>query len=226
MITVWGQATRAGSNPVVVEFLAAAIVVIPVVLTGCGNPPQTEAPAAKLPTAEPTSPSTVPSTPTHALQRSTIAAPAIGVTEAATRHPAADATVMAALVPTAVAPPPSPTPAPTVLPTTAAIPMPAPTVDLAQQIDRGEQLVSRNRCLECHTIDGQANFAPTLAGLFGTLRELEGGQATTADEKYLRESIISPDEKVVAGFGTGTMPKVFFSDPELTAMVEYIKSLE
>ena len=223
---MWGQATRAGSNPVVVEFLVAAIVVIPVVLTGCGNPPQTEAPATKPPTAGPTSPSTVPPAPTHALQRSTIAAPGIGVMEAATRHPAVDAPAMPALVPTAVAPPPSPTPAPTAPPTNTATPKLSPTWDLAQRIARGERLVSRNRCLECHTIDGQANFAPTLAGLFGTLRELEGGQATTADEKYLRESIISPDEEIVAGFGTGTMSKVFFSGPELAAMVEYIKSLE
>ena len=104
--------------------------------------------------------------------------------------------------------------------------MPAPTVDLAQQIARGKRLVERNRCLECHTTDGQANFAPTLAGLFGTVRGFEGGGTTIADEDYLRESIESPDEKIVVGFATGAMPKVFFSAPELSALVEYIKSLQ
>ena len=94
------------------------------------------------------------------------------------------------------------------------------------QIARGKRLVERNSCLECHTIDGQANFAPTLAGLFGTVRELEGGTTTIADEDYLGESIQNPDEKIVAGFATGAMPKVFFSDAELSALVEYIKSLQ
>ena len=87
-------------------------------------------------------------------------------------------------------------------------------------------MVTRNGCLECHTIDGQVNFAPTLAGVYGKARELEGGGSTLADEDYLWESIKSPDEKIVAGFGAGAMPRVFYSDPELTAMVAYIKSLE
>ena len=104
--------------------------------------------------------------------------------------------------------------------------LPTPTVDLARQIARGERLVERNSCLQCHTIDGQANFAPTLAGLFGTLRELEGGGTTIADEAYLRQSIKDPDEKIVSGFATGAMPKVFFSDAELGALVEYVKSLQ
>ncbi len=99
-------------------------------------------------------------------------------------------------------------------------------MDLEQQIASGKRLVERNRCLECHTIDGRANFAPSLGGLFGSARDLAGGGQITADEEYIGESIKSPNAKIVAGFTVDAMPKAFFSDAELAALVEYIKTLE
>lgn len=105
-------------------------------------------------------------------------------------------------------------------------PSPSPTLDAAQLISRGKRLVERNNCLGCHSIDGQASSAPTLKGLFGSMRQLEGGSTIIADEAYLRESIKQPDAEIVAGYFAGAMPKVFFNEAELTAMAEYIASLD
>ena len=132
-------------------------------------------------------------------------------------------------------PSPSPTDIPAVVPATPTTtpepteirpdPSPSPTLDATQLISRGKRLVERNNCLGCHSIDGQASSAPTLKGLFGSMRQLEGGAPVTADEEYLRESIKQPDAKIVAGYFTGAMPKVFFNEAELLAMVKYIASL-
>ncbi len=48
----------------------------------------------------------------------------------------------------------------------------------------------------------------------------------TADEEYLRESIKLPGEKVTEGYFAGAMPKVFFNEAEILAMVNYISSLD
>ncbi len=208
------QGAAPGRHPPAADLFLAAVIVIPVLLTACGNPPASTDPAPGPSIVQPTVP---PRTP---IPSPTPRRPATNTPEAPAELPTE---VPPTAVPPTLTPAPSPTPVPTLSPTAA---LPTPTVDLARQIARGERLVERNSCLQCHTIDGQANFAPTLAGLFGTLRELEGGGTTMADEDYLREAIKDPDEKVVSGFATGAMPKVFFSDAELSAMVEYVKSLQ
>ena len=63
-------------------------------------------------------------------------------------------------------------------------------------------------CSGCHTAQNNST-APTLQGLFGQPVSLKGGGTVTADEAYLRESILTPDAKIVAGYGS-IMPN--FSD--------------
>ena len=47
-----------------------------------------------------------------------------------------------------------------------------------------------------------------------------------ADDEYLGESIKLPAKKVIEGYFAGAMPKVFFNDAEILAMVRYISSLD
>ena len=119
--------------------------------------------------------------------------------------------------------PSTPTPSPI-----AALPTPTPgsTEHIALLVARGKRLVERNNCLGCHTIQGESNFAPTFKGLYGTVRELEGGATISADAAYLRESIKRPNEKIVLGYFPDAMPTVFFNEAEIDAMVEYIKTLK
>ena len=55
---------------------------------------------------------------------------------------------------------------------------------------------------------------------------LEGGGSATADDDYLRESILTPQAKVVAGFKP-VMPtfKGQVSEEQILQLITYIKSL-
>jgi cytochrome c oxidase subunit 2 len=68
--------------------------------------------------------------------------------------------------------------------------------------------------------------APSLDGVFGESVPLENGETVIADEDYIRESILSPQEKIVAGYEP-IMPSYEgrLSEEELEALVEYVKSL-
>jgi cytochrome c oxidase subunit 2 len=62
--------------------------------------------------------------------------------------------------------------------------------------------------------------------LYGEEVLLEGGAAATADEAYLRESILSPGAQMVAGYKP-IMPAFqgHLSEAELEALVDYIRSI-
>ncbi|NJN99493.1 MAG: cytochrome c oxidase subunit II [Anaerolineales bacterium] len=81
-------------------------------------------------------------------------------------------------------------------------------------------------CVTCHQADGQGR-GPALVGVFGGEVELEGGQTVIADEEYLRESIVNPRVKIVAGYPS-IMPTYQgqISDEGLQQIVAYLKSLK
>ena len=91
---------------------------------------------------------------------------------------------------------------------------------------RGATLVRDNGCTACHSVDGTTLVGPTWQGLYGSERELEDGTTVTADEEYLRSSILDPQSQVVAGF-PNVMPAAynFLPDEDIMAIVEYIKTL-
>ena len=64
------------------------------------------------------------------------------------------------------------------------------------------------------------------AGLFGKPVQLEDGRVVTADENYVRESILTPGAKIVSGFKP-IMPvfQGLVSEEQLNALVAYVKSL-
>jgi cytochrome c oxidase subunit 2 len=61
--------------------------------------------------------------------------------------------------------------------------------------EAGREHFTNLGCITCH-----GSVAPSMAGLFGARRQFEDGTATAADENYLRESILRPAAKVVAGY--------------------------
>jgi cytochrome c oxidase subunit 2 len=48
----------------------------------------------------------------------------------------------------------------------------------------------------------------------------------TADENYIRESILRPNAKIVEGYGTVQMPPFVFKDPQIDALIAYVKTLK
>jgi len=90
----------------------------------------------------------------------------------------------------------------------------------------GKQTYEQRGCKQCHSIDGTANTGPTWKGMFGSQVKLADGTTVTADENYVRESIMDPTAKVVAGFQP-VMPtfKGSLKDRQITGIIEYMKTL-
>ena len=99
----------------------------------------------------------------------------------------------------------------------------APGVDPA---DYGKTLYEQRGCKGCHSIDGSKRVGPSFAESFGNLRPFASGESLVADENYIRESLMDPKAKVVAGYQP-VMPsyKGQLSDDDIYSIVEYLKTV-
>jgi cytochrome c oxidase subunit 2 len=90
----------------------------------------------------------------------------------------------------------------------------------------GEKLFQRLGCVSCH-LPNDSGRGPSLVGLFDKRVQLQGGGSVVADETYIRESILSPQATMVAGFQP-IMPtfKGLISEDGLTQIIAYLKSLK
>jgi cytochrome c oxidase subunit 2 len=92
----------------------------------------------------------------------------------------------------------------------------------AQQV---EKLFAQLACSSCHLQSGQGR-GPRLQGVFGSQVELADGSKVVANEDYVRESILNPRAKVVAGFQP-IMPTFqgLVSEEQVLQLVAYVRSL-
>jgi cytochrome c oxidase subunit 2 len=90
----------------------------------------------------------------------------------------------------------------------------------------GARLYRSSQCYTCHSIDGSPMTGPTWRGLFNHAVPLADGTTVTADENYLRSSILNPQQQIVRGFQP-VMPtyRGSLNDRQLDALIEYIKTL-
>jgi len=89
----------------------------------------------------------------------------------------------------------------------------------------GQQLFQQQGCATCHS--GQTGArGPKLNGVFGSKQALASGDQVLADETYLRESILNPQAKVVAGFQP-VMPTYqgLLSEENVMQLLAYLKTL-
>ena len=91
---------------------------------------------------------------------------------------------------------------------------------------RGQKAFQELACHTCHMEDTSGR-GPALRGLFGSQVKLADGSTVVADEAYLRESILNPQAKLVAGYQP-LMPTFqgLVSEEALMGLLEYIKSLQ
>ena len=89
----------------------------------------------------------------------------------------------------------------------------------------GEKLFADLACNTCHRPDSRGR-GPVLQNLYSHPVQLLDGAVVTADENYLRESILTPAAKVTAGYQP-VMPAFqgLVSEEQLLALIEYVKSL-
>ncbi|MFO7847946.1 MAG: cytochrome c oxidase subunit II [Balneolaceae bacterium] len=93
--------------------------------------------------------------------------------------------------------------------------------------ERGEALVTQNGCTACHSADGSDGVGPSFAGLWESERNFSDSESTTADENYIRESILEPNAKIVEGYD-GVMPSYqgVVDDQQIDDIIEYLKTLD
>ncbi len=88
----------------------------------------------------------------------------------------------------------------------------------------GRKLFTKLRCISCH--NNEQPRAPSLEAVFNKQVLLDTGRTVPADESYLRESILEPRAKVVAGYQP-IMPtyKGQVNPEEMFQLIEFIKTL-
>ena len=90
---------------------------------------------------------------------------------------------------------------------------------------RGEQLFQQFGCASCHLPDGSGR-GPSLAGKYRSEESLANGTTVTVDDTYIRESVLTPQMRLVAGYQP-VMPTFQgqVNEEGLMSLIEYIKSL-
>lgn len=89
----------------------------------------------------------------------------------------------------------------------------------------GKLLYDSRGCATCHSLDGSSGQGPSFKGIFGHQVKFNDGKSATVDENYVRESMLQPQAKIVAGF-EGIMPTFqgLLREREINALVEFIKA--
>jgi cytochrome c oxidase subunit II len=91
----------------------------------------------------------------------------------------------------------------------------------------GEKLYTSKACITCHSVDGKPGTGPTWKGIYGHEVKMADGSVVLVDENYIRESILNPQARIVAGFQP-VMPTYqgILKDKEIDAVISYIKTLK
>jgi glucose/arabinose dehydrogenase len=98
--------------------------------------------------------------------------------------------------------------------------------------EEGRRLSQLYGCIACHSTENTqvSRLGPTWKGLYGSQRAYAKGVVrVTADEAYLRESILEPSAKIVEGYerGEAGMPSYagVLTAPQIESVILFIKSL-
>jgi mono/diheme cytochrome c family protein len=103
----------------------------------------------------------------------------------------------------------------------------------AVSVEEGRRLSQLYGCAACHatTAGAPSGLGPTWKGLYGSARTYaKGVLRATADDAYLRESMLEPTAKVVTGYerGEAGMPSYagVLNDAQIASIVLFIRSLQ
>ncbi len=94
----------------------------------------------------------------------------------------------------------------------------------------GLVLLKNTGCIACHSLDGTKLVGPSFLGIFGDASSVvENGQTitVTADDEYIKSSIINPDAQVVEGYNRGLMKsyKNELTDEQIQIIADYLRTL-
>lgn len=91
----------------------------------------------------------------------------------------------------------------------------------------GQKLFVKYTCVACHSVNGVRIVGPTFKGAFGRSEAFTDGSKGVVDENYVRESILNPAAKIVAGYPPVMPPfKGQLDDKQIEAIIAYMKTLK
>ncbi len=106
--------------------------------------------------------------------------------------------------------------------------------DAVPPVDLGKR-VWTSKCQSCHSVDGSKSTGPTWKGLYGHEVQFSDGTGYTGEQmtddtffaNYIRESILTPAKKIVAGFPNQMTPFAGqISDKQIDGVIAYMKTLK
>ncbi|MBX3020306.1 MAG: cytochrome c oxidase subunit II [Bdellovibrionales bacterium] len=94
-------------------------------------------------------------------------------------------------------------------------------------VDIGQKVYAA-RCVACHQLTDAKGVGPGWKGMFGRSEKMADGSTITADENYIRESILNPNAHVVEGYPAGVMPTFAgqLNEQELMGIIDFIKTVK
>jgi len=93
-------------------------------------------------------------------------------------------------------------------------------------VDKGKELFQSRGCMACHSAGANKLVGPGFKGLYGSTQKLADGRSMLVDEDFLRNKIRNPQTMITEGYAAGMMPALPMDDEEITAIIEYIKTLK
>lgn len=95
----------------------------------------------------------------------------------------------------------------------------------------GLEILQKNGCIACHSLDGAKIVGPTFKGFYGSTVEVVANGKThkvKADDQYIIKSITDPDKDIVVGFNKGLMKsyKTILKEDEIKKIINYLKTLQ
>jgi cytochrome c oxidase subunit 2 len=92
---------------------------------------------------------------------------------------------------------------------------------------KGEALFQQLGCVTCHQAEAdRQGRCPNLHGIWGRPQQLTTGATITVTADYVRESILNPSAKIVAGY-QNIMPTFqgLVTEDGIQQLIEYVKSI-
>ena len=94
----------------------------------------------------------------------------------------------------------------------------------------GEAIMRIQGCFACHTTDGSKLIGPSYLNLYGSQQVVlrDGKEITvTANDEYIKRSILDPNADITKGFPSGLMQsfRSTISDDDIAKIIEYLKTI-
>jgi cytochrome c oxidase subunit 2 len=89
----------------------------------------------------------------------------------------------------------------------------------------GRKLFETMGCTNCHK-DDNSGRGPSLVGVYGSQQKMNNGQMVLADDTYVRESVLNPQAKIVAGYPLlMSTYQGLLTEEQIAQLIAYLKSI-